>query len=159
MGASYTIVWTPSGLGSVTLCDLSQGWWPEFEQWPQEAVEQMDRLAFGGSVFRQMRGNVSGDCVFKVGKSHANRDVAAAWFQAMAACHANSVLVGIGQLVVTIGATVWSYSAATFKRIEPMKMNGSEWWLRYSFGVTQMDAPSTDGGSAETLPPATDPTS
>ncbi len=129
------------------------------EQWPQEGVEQVDRLAFGATVFRSMRGNVSGECKFRVGHSHATPDAAAAWFQSVAALQAASAGLGTGQLVITIGGTIWSYSAATFRRVEPVTFNGCEWWLRYDFGVTQMDAPSTDGGAPETLPPATDPTS
>jgi hypothetical protein len=139
-----TIVWTPSGGDPVTLCDLSDGWWAAFEHWAVEGLEQEDRLAFSESVFRQMRGNVSGQVVFKVGHSHDTPDAAAAWFQSIAALLASSAQSGSGKLVITIGATVWSYTGATFKRVEPTKFNGREWWLRYTFGVGAMDAPVTD---------------
>ena len=106
----------------------------------------MDRLAFGPSVFRYMRGNVSGDAVFTVGHSHESLDDGAAWFQQMSRLQASSAQAGDGKLVVTIGATVWSYSGATFKRVDPVKMNGCEWVLRYSFGVTQMDEVEVEPG-------------
>ena len=146
MGRTYTIVWTPAGGDPVTLCDLAAGWWPVFEQWPVQGEEQVDRLAFGASVFRYMRGNVSGDAVFTVGHSHDSVDAGAAWFQSVCRVLASSAAVGIGTLVVTIGATTWSYSRATFRRVDPVRMNGCEWVLRYTFGVTQLDAPVTDEG-------------
>jgi hypothetical protein len=156
VGRTYTIVWTPSGGGAITLCDLSQGWWPVFEQWPAQGEEQMDRLAFGPSVFRYMRGNVSGDAVFTVSHSHPSFDDGAAWFQYVARLQASSALAGDGKLVVTIGSTIWSYSGATFRRVDPVKMNGCEWTLRYNFGVTQLDALDSDNG-APSPGPATDP--
>ncbi len=146
MARTCTIVWTPSGLAAVTLCDLSAGWFPTFEQWPKDAVEQEDRLAFGASVFRCMRGNVSGQMVFKVDHSFDSPDDAAAWWQTVEDLHAASAVAGNGNLTVTIGGTAWSYSGATFKRPEPVLMNAQQWTLRYTFGVVTRDPPVTDPG-------------
>jgi len=140
MARTYTIVWTPTGGDAVMLCDLAAGWWPAFDQWTVQAMEQLDHLAFGGSVFRVMRGNVSGEVGFTVAHSHASFDDGAAWFQAQTRLLAASALVGGGRLVVTIGGTVWGYTGATWHQVAPVRMNGCEWVLRYGFGVTQMDS-------------------
>jgi hypothetical protein len=134
MAAVYTIVWTPTGGSAKTLCDLSQQWWPVLEQLPSEAEEQVDRLAFGPEVSRIMRGNRSGDIVFTVGHSHASAAAAAAWYAGI-----DALVGGMGRLVITIGTTVWSFSGATFPHLEPTRINGVEWVLRYRFGRTVMD--------------------
>ena len=143
MSATYTIVWTPAGGAAATLCDLSASWWPVLEQLPSEALEQVDRLAFGPVVSRIMRANRSGDVVFSVGHSHTSQADGAAWYAAV-----DALVGGTGQLVVTIGATVWSFSGATFRSMAPTRINGVEWVLRYTFGRTVMDVPLDTDPSA-----------
>jgi hypothetical protein len=149
MAAIYTIVWTPTGGAAVTLCDLSLGYRPVLEQLPSEALEQVDRLAFGTVVSRIMRANRSGDVVFTVGFSHASAAAAAAWYATI-----DALVGGMGQLVITINTTVWSFSNATFRAMAPTRINGVEWVLRYTFGRTVMDVPLDTDPSAPAPSPS-----
>lgn len=133
MAATYTIVWTPAGGEAVTLCDLADKWWPVLEQLPAEGAEQVDRLAFGGTVARYMRGNVSGEVVFSVSHSHDTQADAATWYSGV-----RGHLCEMGTLEITINTVVLTFQAATFKRLEPTLLEGTRWTLRYSFGVTEL---------------------
>jgi len=115
----------------VTLGDDGNKVHVKIEQLGGQAVEQVEQLAFASNAERIMRGNVSGDCIFTAGKSHADRGTALAYFKT------NFGYIGqTGSLVITVDATTITMANATLRSVTAVEINGVRWMLRYTFGIT-----------------------
>jgi hypothetical protein len=131
------IQWTPSGGSAVYLGDdlgANTGGVKvalKLERLGAAGLEQVVPLFQGANPFRQMLGNVCGDCIFTAARSHADRASAAAFFKGEAARVGQK-----GNLVLTIDSASLTMANATLRSVAAIAFDGTRWTLRYGFGIT-----------------------
>lgn len=126
-------VWTITGGQPLTLGDdkAVPKVTMKLEQIGVHCLEQVENLFQSLTPFRLPRGNVQGDCVFAARKSHADRDTAAKYFLAQTA-----LVNQQGTLVLTIDQVTMTMANAVMRAVVTADLNGLEWTLRYTLGIT-----------------------